>query len=190
VWLSFDDDVRAPRETLRALVDAAHETGAIVMSPCISREGKSVNIKIQGAWDKALIRTTSQGEKLYPLVLGCFSLVAIPRRAVETLCRHALWVTDDADGKSKTYPVLFLETVHEGRLVGEDVNFYLRALDAGIDVFALLEHPVTHAGRACLVRTDGTFQTDEASAKAFAKSEAPTAQERQSTLLPPSEKTG
>lgn len=160
VWLSWDDDVFAPRLTLRHLYLATRASRGLVGLPGIMRSGRAPNFAhIFPRWDTGRIRET-EGGKLYPVSHVAFSCVGIHRDVVQRLVGTAPWVKHHSGAM---YPALFQEGVRGHEWIGEDVGFCLRMHEhPDLACAVLLEAPFTHAGDECLLGEDGELRAKRA----------------------------
>ena len=157
VWVSFDDDVFASAPTLRALLAATRETRGLVACPALFRAADTVNYRI-GEFRQENVRTlqsqTGGGEqvKLYPVACIAFSCVCMHREIVQKVAGSCEWVADHG----RRIPFLFSERPHRGTWLGEDFGFCLDVTtQTEARCWALLEHPITHAGVACMLDSEG-----------------------------------
>jgi hypothetical protein len=163
VWLTFDDDAFVPKATLLAVIEAARATRSLVGVPAINRLSDKPNYTVHGGtWKPERVRTEG-ALKLCRVHYVSFTCVAIHRMVIETLACPQSMVTLDTD--HKPYPALFLERIHQGAWVGEDVAFCMMMRESFLPCYLLLEHPMTHAGVGCMVDAEGSVLLDSATAK-------------------------
>jgi hypothetical protein len=153
VWLTLDDDIFAPEDTLARLVGLARKTEGIATVPYLLRDGQTASIAGVTLSGDGAIRAQSSG----------MGLVAMHRSAVERIARDAPRAVDD---KGARYPALFLEYIDEWLgWLGEDIAFSERAAKAGCLWHVLPDAPVCHAGRWSRIDRDGAFSLDPKSAE-------------------------
>lgn len=156
-WISIDDDVQAPSDTIQAMLDGVNSAEPrMVVAPCILRGGAAVNIE----WSPIYAtRSLKSGAKLRQAQGGGFALVALNKPAIQALDAYMrsqleLWLTDklhrdcpywvDIDGEKKH--AIFREIASDERWLGEDIAFCLRAKCAGVQIEGLLTGHTAHDG--------------------------------------------
>jgi hypothetical protein len=147
VWVSVDDDATADEMTLRPLLLACRDTRAIVSGPCLQRDPSGAlqpNVRFPPRPPEVV---QGDGFALARLHATGFGLVAIHRDALQTIAdaHPDLRALDSATGQE--CPALFLERLEGKAWQGEDLSFCHRARTAGVEIFALLDGDVEHAGQ-------------------------------------------
>lgn len=176
-WVSCDDDVEATTDTLAHLLDALETTEPqVVVVPCFTRPtATSIMINIEPSplvFEREMGgRRTVHGYRLRRVLAGGFGLVGVNRAAMVAIVEHwdqaarrqlgeDLWYTDH-DGVKRLG--VFLETIRDGKWIGEDVAFF-RRLPSSVRVEALLTGTTAHAGETLQLSQvegilDGTDRT-------------------------------
>lgn len=158
VWLQIDDDIYAPRDTIRAVVELARKTRAVATVPYLLRDGRTGSVggltfvedDVAGTVVSVRAAWTGMG------------LTAMHREAVDAIARRCPIAETD---KGAVYPALFLRYVDEHRhWLGEDIAFSRRAEAMGVPIHVLPDAPICHAGRWTRLNLDGSFSVDRATA--------------------------
>jgi len=163
VWVTIDDDVEAPKETLEALLEAVIRTRAIVSVPCILRDGTGLTVQAHRQ-DKRRV-----DGNLYRLDDGTgLGLVAFHHDVIKKLAPMVPHVT----ARGQDFPALFQEDVRDGEWIGEDYRMTRLAARMGIAVYLLLDAPVVHAGLACQMTRDLELLVDKKTRESLVKAGA------------------
>jgi hypothetical protein len=144
VWISCDDDVEAPGDVLRDLLEAvAGDAPAVCIAPCWLRGAEVVNIATEPGAVSA-VRGLPSGGRTVKCLAGGFGLVAVNRPALEqAIAAHPELLYLDDDGKEKC--ALFSEVIARRRWWGEDLSFF-RRLPEGTRVECLIAGATSHDG--------------------------------------------
>lgn len=144
VWISCDDDVEAPGDVLRDLIEAvAGDEPAICIAPTWLRGSSIVGVGVEPGAVSA-VRGLPSGGRTVKCLAGAFGLVAVNRVLLERMvAAHPELVYLDDDGKEKS--ALFLEELARRRWWGEDLVFFRRLPD-GTRVECLIAGATSHDG--------------------------------------------
>ena len=163
IWVACDDDVETTQTTLMHLLDAVDvPEPQIVVVPYLLRGPKSIPVVAVEfpslIMDREFIGARSdQRFKLRRCLSAGFGLVAMNRPAIVAIREHweasDLWYTDHDRIRRLG---LFLETITEGRWVGEDISFFSR-VPKSVRVDALLTGASSHDGQSLTLETLDTL---------------------------------
>jgi len=145
VWISCDDDVEAPWDVLRDLIEAvAGAEPAVCLAPYWGRGADVVMIAVEPNAVSA-VRGLPSGGRTVKCLAGGFGLVAINRAALEqAIAAHPELLYLDDDGKEKC--ALFSEVIARRRWWGEDLSFF-RRLPPATRVECLIAGATSHDGQ-------------------------------------------
>lgn len=145
VWVSCDDDVEAPGETLRDLLAAVEgDEPAVCLAPYFQRASNVVSVGLELGFLRT--RILPSGGLSVPCLGGGFGLVAVNRAALALLvelCRVPEFTFIDDDGAEKR--ALFIEAIADGKWWGEDLSFF-RRLPADVRLECLMTGQTAHEG--------------------------------------------
>jgi hypothetical protein len=157
VWISCDDDVEAPGDVLRDLVEAvAGDEPAVCIAPCWLRGGDLVNVGHELDAVSA-VRALPSGGRTVKCLAGGFGLVAVNRVLLERMAAaHPELAYVDDDGKTKH--ALFSEVIARRRWWGEDLSFF-RRVPEGTRIECLIAGATSHDGHVLDCATIATQPT-------------------------------
>jgi len=156
VWVSCDEDVEAPGDTVRDLVEAVDvDEPAICVAPCIvrGRFGEFPDVVDVGL-DVAFVtkvRTLPSGGQAIPCLAGGMGLAAVNRAALERV-REAHPELVVADDEGMELAVLFVDML-EGKRWWRDALAFFRRVPEGVRVECLLQGATSRAGAVFDART-------------------------------------
>jgi hypothetical protein len=171
LWVTFDDDNYVDVDVLRQLCAAARDTRGMVSAPYLNRDGRTMTFECvtgptlyAGDVDKEV----TPGIPLRRVNRIGLGVTAIHRRIIETAARKVPTWTDVKTGIEA--PALFIESIREGKWIGEDYSFCDLVRACELPCLVLLDAPCDHAGRLAKLSVDGDIMVaSDSTAKELAE---------------------
>jgi hypothetical protein len=160
LWVTFDDDNYVDVDVLRRLCAAARSTRGMVSAPYLNRDGRTMTFEcVTGPTLHEIIGSgiaVNPATDVIPLRrvnrIG-LGVTAIHRRVIETVARTVQQWKDVKTGLES--PALFVESIQDGKWIGEDYSFCDRVRACELPCMVLLDAPCDHAGRLAKLSVDG-----------------------------------